>query len=153
MKKILFTILFALCTAIAFCQGSFKLGLVNSIDIDDKLKHGSAILGSAMAELDYSYTGTVAFTLNVGYLRNDNSGEGFSQFPVLAGIKYRFDETFYTGISGGVSWFDEKIRGTQFTFSPMVGANIKRLSVDIRYLHTTIHNPLMTTAIVISYNF
>lgn len=153
MIKAFLTAVLATIIATSYSQVNLKIGLFNSLSIDESLNKDHTVLGSTLAQIGYNQTGTVAFTLDAGWLRHGNWGEGFSQFPVMAGVKFRFDETFYTGIAGGISWYDSKVSGTNFTFSPYFGANIKRFSTDIRYLHAVKNQPIMLMAFILSYNF
>jgi hypothetical protein len=97
---------------------------------------------STMGEVSYKNTKVskkISLTANVGYLRFTSvDGNGYAKIPVMVGVRYPINETFYFGASAGPSFYNKKENGeTEFGYSPYIGFQVKKLSADFRYLNFT----------------
>jgi hypothetical protein len=80
----------------------------------------------------------VTETFNAGYVRLTSTEGTFTQIPVLAGLRYKVNEVLYFGASGGINIFTDQNHGhTQFMFSPYVGVQSRKISVDARYINSS----------------
>lgn len=129
----------------------YKVGLVSSLPTDTYKDQNKISIGSTFFEASYIRSKKVHITANSGYLRYANDGESYAQIPVLIGVKYRIDNMFHFGASGGGVFFNTK-GDANFMFSPFIGIQANKISFDVRYFNTLRkENSIKTTALVFSY--
>lgn len=135
MKQIFF-LLFLLISIQSFSQKyNYKVGIITSLPADiygDSYRVG---IGSGFFEVSRFVSKKIDVLANSGYVRF--MGEGsykFAQIPALVGVKYKLNDKYYFGASSGISIYNKKQYGEyNWTFSPFVGMNFKKISVDVRY--------------------
>ena len=110
-----------------------------------------------MGEVSYKNTKLskkISLTANAGYLRFTSvDGSEYAKIPVMVGVRYPINETFYFGASAGPSFYNKKSNGeTELVYSPYIGFQVKKLSADFRYLNFTRKDYVQKTlGIVFSY--
>ena len=160
MKKLL--LVFAAVTVAAtttFAQkksnGKFgwKIGLLTSLPTDLDVPQTRITLGSTVGEVNRKLSKKITATGSMAYVRyTDTEGRDFAQIPVLLGARYAIDNQFYFGANAGVAFFNKSEFGsTSFLYSPYIGMQIKKISIDARYMNTVREEPIKVICLVFSY--
>lgn len=147
MKKMLLSIAIILIAAVSFGQTTttkptlnYRVGIATSMPVD---VHGTAPrvgIGSTFLEAicgPYK-TKKVTYTASAGYFRvvSGETTENYSQIPVLVGARYSVNQSMYFGAAAGTALYTKKGQGgPDFAFSPYVGFQSRRISVDARYFN------------------
>jgi hypothetical protein len=157
MKKVVFCLLFSAVAVVSYAQKAktkfgWKIGLLTSLPADNDVPATRVTLGSTFGDVTYPLSKKVTAVGNLAYIKyKDNEGKSFSQIPVWIGAKYSIDSQFYFGASSGICFYNKGGNGTDFQFSPYVGMQIKKISVDARYINTVRTEPTKVIALVFSY--
>jgi hypothetical protein len=152
MKKLLFGLL--LLSSATFGQKlSYKIGLMTSVPAEVNASKETIAIGSTFMEVSKKLSEKIIATGNVGYIKF-NADTKFALIPVMLGVRYPLNESLNFGVSGGVGVYNTKAVGTQnFMFSPFIGATVKRLSIDARYISVVDkNNPIKTLALVFGFS-
>lgn len=157
MKKVVFCLFLSVISVCSFAQKKapkfgWKLGLLTSLPADNDVPATRVSLGSTFGDVTLPLSKKVTAVGNVAYIKyKDNEGKAFSQVPVWIGAKYSIDNQFYFGGSAGLCFYNKSSYGTDFQFSPYVGMQIKKISIDARYINTVRTEPIKVIALVFSY--
>lgn len=149
MKKVFFSAALLLVAALSFGQTkatktkptvNYRVGIATSLPVD---VHGTAPrvgIGSTFVEAmcNPRPTKKYTYTLSAGYFRivSSEPTPTYSQVPVLVGIRYTVSPSVYFGAAGGAAFYTKKGQADpDVAFSPYVGYQVKRISVDARYFN------------------
>jgi len=136
---------------------NYRVGIATGLPVDVNSEESRLKTSSTMGEVSYKNTKLskkISLTANVAYLRFTGvDGNGYAKIPVMVGVRYPINETFYFGASAGPSFYNKKENGeTEFGYSPYIGFQVKKLSADFRYLNFTRKDYVQKTlGIVFSY--
>ena len=116
---------------------SFSAGAEAVLPIGDLGLASSFGIG-ASAQMDYTVASNVALTANVGYVSYLPKESGFKSIgvlPVLAGVKYHFNDQFYGSVQLGMSFASsDGTSSSAFTYAPGVGYKInEQFDVLVKY--------------------
>lgn len=157
MKKTVL-VLSALCmTAVGFSQLSkkweFKVGISTPLPADVDNASNRISVGSVASEVSTPIYKKISAVGNVMYIKCVNvENSRFSQIPVMVGAKYAIDKNYYFGVSTGVTFYNKKEVGSgDFIYSPYIGMQTKRISVDMRYFNTVRPDAIRFMGLVFSY--
>lgn len=131
---------------------NYRVGLVTSLPTDNDIPQTTITLGSTLGEMSYKVSKKISATANVGYTRyEDKDNIQFAQIPVTLGARYHIDQQFYFGANAGIAPYNKSALGTDFIYSPYVGMQIKKISIDARYMNTVRPEPIKVICLVFSY--
>jgi len=121
---------------------NYRVGIATGLPVDVNVEESRLKTSSTMGEVSYKNTKLskkITLTANAGYLRfTSTDGMGYAKIPVMVGVRYPINETFYFGASAGPSFYNKKENGTtELVYSPYVGLQVKKISCDFRYLNFT----------------
>ena len=121
---------------------NYRVGIATGLPVDVNVEESRLKTSSTMGEVTYKNTKIskkITLTADAGYLRfTKTDGNGYAKIPVMLGLRYPINETFYFGASAGPSFYNKKEYGTtEFIYSPYIGLQVKKISVDFRYLNFT----------------
>ena len=143
MKKlVLLVVLATTFVATSFAQRiNYRVGIATSLPLDIYSSEETHLsVGSVMLEADGMLikSNKIVQTLNAGYLRFGSASGTFTQIPILLGAKYKVSPTLYFGAAAGVSVNTDKSYGKdQFTYSPYLGVQVKKVNVEARFLNSS----------------
>ncbi len=168
MKKVLFLLSLTTASFVSFSQSSgssnplsFSVGAEAALPVGD-LGLGTSFGIGASAQIDYMVAESVAVTGNVGYINfvgksvNGVTGSSIGIIPVLAGIKYHFNDQFYGSAQLGMSF--ASVNGDSqsgLTFAPGVGYKINE-QFDVMAKYTSVSLKGWTASAIglrVAYNF
>lgn len=156
MKKIVLLLsAFATLSASAQKKASkfnYRVGLVTSLPTDVDVPTTKITLGSTLGEVSYKVSKKVTATGNLGYTRYENrEGVVFAQIPITIGGRYHIDQQFYFGANAGIAPYNKSAMGTDFIYSPYIGMQLKKISIDARFMNTVKTEPIKVLSLVFSY--
>jgi hypothetical protein len=150
MKKMLLSLAVTVIAAASFGQTTttattkptinYRVGIATSLPVD---VHGTAPrvgIGSTFLEASCNpyKAKKVTFTASAGYFRivSGENTPSYSQIPVMVGARYSVNQTMYFGAALGTAFYTKKGQADpDFAFSPYVGFQSRRISVDARYFN------------------
>jgi hypothetical protein len=137
MKKITLIALF-MTSMVAHGQFNYKIGIITSLPADIYGESYHVGIGSGFFEINHSISKKISAVANTGYIRFvGESKTKFAQIPIFAGVKYKINDSYYFGCTSGISIYNKKsIETYKWTYSPFIGVNFKKISVDVRYLNS-----------------
>jgi len=157
MKKIVL-LLSAFATLSASAQQkkiskfNYRIGIVTSLPTDIDVPATRITLGSTLGEVSYKVSKKITATGNLGYTRyQDKEGGVFAQVPITIGGRYHIDQQFYFGANAGIAPYNKKAMGTDFIYSPYIGMQLKKISIDARFMNTVKSEPIKVLCLVFSY--
>ena len=160
MKKVLISA-FAVTLAIAsFGQAKtakakfgWKIGLLTSLPADNDVPATRITLGSTFGDVTYPVSPKITAVGNVAYIKyRDNEGKSFSQVPVMVGASYKINNQFHFGANAGVAFYNRQINSkANFIYTPFVGIDFNKISIDARYVNTVRTESIKVLALVFSY--
>lgn len=155
MKKVLL-IVALLATSVCFAQTSkkfsYKLGFVTPLPVDLNSTSLQIGLGSTIGEVGYKVSEKITATGNLAYIRFVNSQDAkLSQIPLMVGAKYTINKQFYFGAAIGGAAYNKAGSGTNFIYSPYLGMQLNKISVDLRYMNTVKTESIRVIGFVFSY--
>lgn len=153
MKKYILAFML-IASAATYGQTSYKLGLVAPLPIDLQTNCTPEIR-SVMVEMATKLGKKIDFTLVSGYLSfnypNGLNGK-FKNIPLMPGLRYNTSKLYF-GANIGPSFWSESIQDQNILWSPYVGMNTGKISLDFRYFNwRQISNSANALGIVVSYN-
>ena len=155
MKKVVLSIaLFASMSSFAqktTSKFNYKIGFVTPLPTDLNSSTPQIGLGSTMGEVTYRVSEKIVAAGNVGYIRFNNQDANFSQIPVTVGARYIINEQFYFGANAGLASYN-KGGHTDFIYSPYLGIQLNKISVDFRYFNTVKPESIRVVGLVFSYS-
>ena len=165
MKKVLLIAALAV-SSVSFAQDkgsskplSFSVGAELGMPIGDAAT-GSSFVGGLSAQLDYSVASQVALTLNTGYGKffGKDGGDGWGVVPVLAGVKYHFNDQFYGSAQLGMSFISYgggADSQSGFTFAPGIGYKAsEKIDVMLKYTSISLEDGSVdAVGVRLAYNF
>ena len=147
MKKIIIIALALMATGATAQKTSrvnFRVGVVTSLPTGVENQGGRVYAGSTLLEFSKKISKKMSITANAGFLRINNF-KGLrtldttlvidGRVPVLAGARYHINNEWYFGAGVGYSILtDPEYDGEMhFTYTPYLGYQVKKISVDARY--------------------
>lgn len=157
MKKVVALSIALLAITGAYAQKkvskiNYRVGLVTSLPTDSDIPQTSIALGSTLGEVSYKLSKKISATFNVGYTRyEDKDNIQFAQIPVTLGGRYHIDNQFYFGANAGLAPYNKSALGTDFIYSPYIGMQLKKISIDAKYMNTVRPEPIKVICLVFSY--
>lgn len=157
MKKVVALSIALLAITGAFAQKkvskvNYRVGLVTSLPTDVDVPATRITLGSTLGEMSYKVSKKITATGNLGYTRyEDKEGTVFAQIPITLGARYHIDQQFYFGANAGIAPYNKSAMGTDFIYSPYIGMQLKKISIDARYMNTVKSEPIKVLSLVFSY--
>lgn len=154
MKKLVLLLsVFAACSVSAQKNKfNYRIGLVTSLPTDIDVPATRITLGSTLGEVSYKLSKKISATGNLGYTRyQDKEGSVFAQIPITVGGRYHIDNQFYFGANAGIAPYNKKSLGTDFIYSPYIGMQLKKISIDGRFVNTVRSEPIKVVCLVFSY--
>ena len=148
MKKVVALSIALLAITGAYAQKkvskiNYRVGLVTSLPTDSDIPQTSIALGSTLGEVSYKLSKKISATFNVGYTRyEDKDNIQFAQIPVTLGGRYHIDNQFYFGANAGLAPYNKSALGTDFIYSPYIGMQLKKISIDAKYMNTVKPKPI-----------
>lgn len=158
MKKA-FILFSAIClSTMSFAQTkkvtkfNYRIGLVTSLPADTDVPTTRITLGSTLVEMNYKLSKKITAVANLGYTKyQDAEGLKFSQVPTTLGFRYSIDNMFYFGASAGPAFYTKNAMTTNFMYSPYIGMQQKKISIDARFMNTVKTEPIKVVCLVFSY--
>ena len=150
MKKVLIVAVLTAESFAGFTQDktdakplSFSAGIEGNLPIGDiatgiKFSDASNFGVGLYAQGAYKVADEMAITFHAGYTSFMAKEDGFDDvtvIPVLAGIKYHFNEKFYAAGQLGVSFisnFNDDSQ-TAFTYAPGIGYQLSKFDLSLNY--------------------
>jgi hypothetical protein len=160
MKKVLISTFAITLSIAAFAQQKkapvkfgWKIGLLTSLPADNDVPATRIALGSTFGDVTYPVSKKITAIGNVAYIKyKDEEGKSFSQVPVMLGCSYKINEMFHFGANAGVAFYNRNANSNaDFIYTPFVGMDINKISIDARYINTVKDEPIKVLALVFSY--
>lgn len=172
MKKIIIIAAMALIATGATAQKTkfnYRVGVVTSLPTGVENQGGRVYAGSTLLEFNKKISKKISLVANAGFLRINSLATLHNvrplfvvdtfvingRVPLLAGARYHMDDKWYFGASLGYSILTnpEYDGETHFTYTPYIGYQVKKISVDMRYYVSGLktENNYKTMMLVFSY--
>jgi hypothetical protein len=160
MKKVFLSAVAITLTIASFGQQKktpvkfgWKIGLLTSLPADNDVPATRISLGSTFGDVTYPISQKITAIGNVAYIKyKDEEGKSFSQIPVMVGASYKINEMFHFGANAGLAFYNKSANSNaNFIYTPFVGMDIKKISIDARYINTVKDEPIKVLALVFSY--
>ena len=156
MKKVIFSMLICIATTTNAQKISYKVGIMTGIPVgisNTNVAVGSTFLEATKTIPNKYLTNKFSLTLNSGYVRlRHNDNNIISQVPVLIGAKYGINKEWYFGAAAGVTIpTNGENTSAKMGYSPYIGFQRDKISVDARYYVSGLKQPISTLALVFSY--
>lgn len=146
MKKTLLSLVVMTIAVMSFGQKiskatlNYRVGIATSLPVDVHGTDPRVGIGSTFLEAACSphKSKKYAYTVSAGYFRivSGQNTPSYSQIPVLVGARYTVNPSMYFGAAVGTSFNTKKAQGDpDFAFSPYIGFQSRRISVDARYFN------------------
>ena len=154
MKKFILPFLIVISFTSTAQKNTYKIGLITPLPVDIYGDEFHLTIASSFFTYENKISNKFQFTAHSGYLRFTNCTENYAQIPILIGAKYNLNSQYYFGASTGVSLYNKKQYGTYvYTYSPYIGINFKKISVETRYFNSVnSDNPPKYLSFVFNYS-